>query len=132
MDLNAFLDTSVNPNCAIQFNQFCKMKRVIEENKKNVVCHCANEWYIGKQKNQSSECSLKSMEYTLENSSNFKCINFSMKNLPNAHKANDPRPIGMKLAQDYSFGTVITIRDSFLQANPVAITFDQNATVKHI
>lgn len=39
---------------------------------------------------KSLECSLKSIEYSSENSSKFKCINCSLKNLPDSHRASDP------------------------------------------
>lgn len=39
---------------------------------------------------KSFQCDLKSIEYTPENLSKFKCINCSMKNLSSTHKANDP------------------------------------------
>lgn len=39
---------------------------------------------------KSLECSLKSIEYSPENSSKFKCINCSLKKLPDSHRANDP------------------------------------------
>lgn len=68
---------------------------------------------------KSLECSLKSIEYSPENSSKFKCINCSMKNLPDSHRANDPSCPGREefLKIRSNFPSQTKIRKSIVDFN---------------